>query len=119
MYREEKMEEEKENKVEITGEEKAKALLMIQGDVLNQLLQFESFQQFLAMRYEITPRIDDDNKQVGLKVREYSQEEQVNIVKKSLEQLKKGEELILATPDDMKKLPKIDFPRRGYKRRNR
>lgn len=53
-------------------EDQLAALLMLNGDIMQQLLQHPRFQTFLLLNYDISSYRDDENKRVGFTVREHS-----------------------------------------------
>ena len=87
-------------------EKKANLLLLVQGEILQKLLAFERFQAFLASNYEIKPKIDDTEKTVGFEVREFSPAESAKLVRSALEELQKGDQILIAQEADLKKIPK-------------
>lgn len=93
-----------QEKVEPTEVEKHNVLLMLHGEILSQLLQYSKFQAFLAANYEIKQNIDDTSKGIGFTVREMTNQESADILKKALEQAQSS--LVTATPEDLRELEK-------------
>jgi hypothetical protein len=102
-----------EEEEEITGEAKATILAHLQADILNQLLMHDKFKAFLASHYEITQKIDDENKAIGFTVRELTQEETMILMRKAMETAEQSESLIkVATESDLDKVKKPRFGKR-------
>lgn len=94
-----------EERVEITGEERQKLLLMVHGQILVELLQHERFQLFLAGNYSIEPKIDHEGQSVGFTVREFTQEEVSKMMREALKEAQS--QLVVASEADLKNLDRI------------
>lgn len=98
---------------QVSDEDKAKLILMLHGEVMQKLLLSDKFKSFLAMTFEITQKVDEENKSIGFDVREFTPEESMIAMRKAVEHAKQSESLIkVANDSDLESMKKPRFGKR-------